>query len=100
MQNKGADQLRGNHAADQCLCFRYIQITTLLLPKFKIQATYHIPWAYIPVCVRPGLFAHDGKVTHGGIGADSSQKRKPLKSLHIDKTMVRKIDFDQILYVH
>ena len=27
MENKGADQLRGDHAADQCLCFRFIDIT-------------------------------------------------------------------------
>ena len=32
-KNKGADQLRGNHAADQRLCFRYIDSTTPLLLK-------------------------------------------------------------------
>ena len=36
-ENKGADQLCGNHAADQCLCFCYIDITLLLLPKFEIS---------------------------------------------------------------
>ena len=25
-ENKGADQLCGNHVADQCLCFLYIDI--------------------------------------------------------------------------
>ena len=32
-QNKGADQLRGNHAADQRLCFRYINSQIPLLSK-------------------------------------------------------------------
>ena len=34
-ENKDADQLRGNHEADQCLCFRYMD-STILLPKSKI----------------------------------------------------------------
>ena len=32
-KNKGADQLRGNRAADQRLCFRYKDSTISLLPK-------------------------------------------------------------------
>ena len=32
-ENKGADQLRGNRTADQCLCFRYVDSTIPLLPK-------------------------------------------------------------------
>ena len=42
-ENKGADQLHGNHAADQCLCFRYMGSTISLLPKsknFKAPATF------------------------------------------------------------
>ena len=31
-ENKGTDQLRGNRAADQRLCFRYIDSTNPLLP--------------------------------------------------------------------
>ena len=31
-ENKDADQLRGNHEADQRLCFRYTDSTTPLLP--------------------------------------------------------------------
>ena len=31
-ENKGADQLRGNCAADQCLCFRYFDSTIPLFP--------------------------------------------------------------------
>ena len=34
-QNKDADQLCGNHTADQRLCFRYIDSTIPLLPKSK-----------------------------------------------------------------
>ena len=33
MGTKGADQLRGNHAADERLCFRYIDSTIPLLPS-------------------------------------------------------------------
>ena len=32
-ENKGADQLRHNRAADQHLCFRFIDSAILLLPK-------------------------------------------------------------------
>ena len=38
-ENKGVDQLRGNHAADQCLCFHYIVKSIYLLnPNFKPPA--------------------------------------------------------------
>ena len=37
-ENKGADQLRGNRAADQRLCFRYIDGTIPLLHKFIISS--------------------------------------------------------------
>ena len=33
---KGANQLRGNHEADQRLCFRYTDCTILLFSKSKI----------------------------------------------------------------
>ena len=36
--NKDADQLRGNHEADQRLCFRYIYSTIPLLPKSEISS--------------------------------------------------------------
>ena len=42
-KNKGADQLRGNCAADQRLCFRYIENTNPLLPEsenFKSLAIF------------------------------------------------------------
>ena len=36
--NKDADQLRGNHEADQRLCFRYTDSTIPLLSKSKISS--------------------------------------------------------------
>ena len=35
-ENKDADQLCGNHKADQRLCFHYIGSTIPLLPKYEI----------------------------------------------------------------
>ena len=37
-ENKDADQLRGNHEADQRLCFRYTDSTVPLLLKSKISS--------------------------------------------------------------
>ena len=34
-ENKDEDQLRGNHEADQCLCFCYIDSTIPLLPIYE-----------------------------------------------------------------
>ena len=49
-ENKDADQLRGNREADQRLCFRYIDSTIPLLPKYEISS-------FQPSClvVQPGL---------------------------------------------
>ena len=49
-ENKDADQLRSNCAADQRLCFRYIDSTIPLLPKSNISS--HKPFY---VAVQPGL---------------------------------------------
>ena len=49
-QNKDADQLRGNHEADQRLCFRYIDSTMPLLSKSEISCLY-----LSLVTVQPGL---------------------------------------------
>ena len=46
-ENKDADQLCGNRAADQCLCFRYIDITIPLL---------HI-YSFIPLAIFCGCAA-------------------------------------------
>ena len=37
-ENKDADQLRGDHEADQRLCFRYFDITIPLLSKSNRKA--------------------------------------------------------------
>ena len=37
-ENKDADQLRGNHEADQRLCFRYTDSSISLLPKSEISS--------------------------------------------------------------
>ena len=38
MQNKGADQMHGDRAADQRLCFRYINNSIHLLSKPKFSS--------------------------------------------------------------
>ena len=50
MRRKDADQLRGNREADQRLCFRYIDSTIPLVPKYEISSLW-------PSCVvvQPGL---------------------------------------------
>ena len=48
-ENKGADQLQGNHAADQRLCL--VQSLYFLNPKF--QASSHLLWLYSLVSVGP-----------------------------------------------
>ena len=50
-ENKGADQLLGNREADQRLCFRYMDSTIPLLPKYKISC-FHLS----SVTVQPDLF--------------------------------------------
>ena len=37
-ENKDADQLRANRKADQRICFRYIDSTITLLPKYEISS--------------------------------------------------------------
>ena len=49
-ENKDADQLRGNREADQRLCFRYIDSTIPLLPKYEISSLYPSS-----MTVQPGL---------------------------------------------
>ena len=59
-ENKGADQICGNHQADQRLCFtslKKVQITgqSLYFLNLKFQASSHQLWLYSPVCDGPGL---------------------------------------------
>ena len=49
-ENKDVDQLRGNHEADQRLCFCYIDMSFPLLPKSEISSLYPSS-----VAVQPGL---------------------------------------------
>ena len=49
-ENKDADQLCGNHEADQRLCFGYIDSTIPLLSKSEISSLYSSS-----VAVQPGL---------------------------------------------
>ena len=49
-ENKDADQLRSNCAADQRICFRYVDSTIPLLPKSEISTLYPSS-----VAVQPGL---------------------------------------------
>ena len=54
-ENKDADQLRGDHDADQRLYFRYTDSTIPLLLKSGISSLYsHLLWLYSLVCVGPG----------------------------------------------
>ena len=53
-ENKGAEQLRCNRAADQGICFGYIDTVFPLLPKLEISASSDFLWLYSPVCVGPG----------------------------------------------
>ena len=53
-ENKGADQLRSNCAADQRLCFRYITSTIPRPPKYEISTSSHLLRLHSPVCVGPG----------------------------------------------
>ena len=56
VENKDADQLRGNREADQRLCFRYSDSTIPLLLKSEIskfQASSSFLCLYRPVCVGP-----------------------------------------------
>ena len=50
-ENKDADQLRGKQAADQRLCFHYIDSLINLLHKYKISSLYPSS-----VAVKPGLW--------------------------------------------
>ena len=47
LENKGADQLSGFSAADQRLCFQYVDSTSPL----KFQASSHLLLLYSQICV-------------------------------------------------
>ena len=51
-ENEDADQLHSYHAADQCLCFRYIDCTIPLLPKPEISSLWSSSMALQPSLCR------------------------------------------------
>ena len=51
----GADQLRGNHAADQHIFFGHINSTNPLLPNSEISSVKQISVAIISVAIQLGL---------------------------------------------
>ena len=51
-KNKGADQLRVYHAADQRLCFCFIDVQSLFYLNPNFQASSNLLCLYSPVCVR------------------------------------------------
>ena len=51
-ENKGAAQLHSNCAADQCLCFHYIDSTIPLLPKSEISSV-------LPFCGSTARYVSD-----------------------------------------
>ena len=53
-ENKDADQLRGNHEADQRLFFTIWIVQSLYSLLLKFQSSSHLLWLYSPVCVGPG----------------------------------------------
>ena len=53
-ENKAADQLCGNHTADQRLCFRHTDSTIPLLPKYQISRLWPSCVVAQPVLCGPG----------------------------------------------
>ena len=64
-KNKDADRLRGNSAADQRLCFRYINCTDFLLSNPICEVSSQLLWLYSPVFVGPGR-KHQDKFSRRG----------------------------------
>ena len=53
-ENKGTDQLHGNHATDQHFCFRYQDSRTIEFLNPKFHTSSHLLWLYSPVFVGLG----------------------------------------------
>ena len=58
-ENKGADQLHGNRAADHHLVFTTQIVQSLFFLNLKFQASNHLLWLYKLVCVGPILNPED-----------------------------------------
>ena len=78
-ENKEADQLRGNHEADQRLCFTTWIVQSLFCLNLKFQASSRLLWVYSLVYVRPGRKPRRPVFSQRG-SYDTFQKFKPLVS--------------------
>ena len=92
-ENKGADQLQGYHAADQRLCFCFIDCTIHLLLNPKFEAFNHLLCLYTPICVGPRKAAH----YCSGIGSTCTWRKKachyinrPMKYTEIFMAIIKK----------
>ena len=77
-KNKDADQLRGNREADQRLCFRYIDSTIPLLPKYEIAILRGCTaWFVWDLVANPeDRFSHnEARFLFGITGSDDEEKR-------------------------
>ena len=63
-KNKGADQLCGNHAADQRLCFRYIVSMISLLSISIISSLQSPSLAAQLICVEPYQETPEDRFSH------------------------------------
>ena len=63
-ENKGTDQLRDYCAADQRLCFRYIESTIRLLPKSEISSLLPSSAAIHPGLCRTRLETPEDRFSH------------------------------------
>ena len=86
-KNKGADQLHSNCAADQQLCFRYIDSEIPFLPKSEITSL--LPYS---VAVQPGLYLTWSETPKSGFLRQSSYLsrvvRKPVFANAKTKTQI------------
>ena len=79
-ENKGADQLQGNRAADQRLPFHFIDSTT----PYILNPNSHLLGLYSPVCVRP----------------DWKNQRVSHETIHIFDNYISSIGYSHLNFCH
>ena len=85
-ENKDADQFRGNREADQPLCFRYIDSTIPLLPKYKISSLKPSSVAAQPGLCRTGSenpadrFSHEAQIVIVAVNINQSRTNGPINA--------------------
>ena len=94
-QNKDADQLRGNHEADQRLCFRYTESTVPLLLKSKILSFYPAS-----VTVQPDLCQTSSETTLLVFPPDGSNNRRHRDRYNKIESHSRHLTGMQVQHVH